>query len=161
MKLVIALGAVAAVAVAGVAYVRLAPSEAARWHVDPLTAVKPSSPNSWLLRPQGGDGQAPVYDVSAADLAADFDRFVRGRPRVTPLAGSVQDLWITYVARTRLIGFPDYVSVRFIPLLPDQSTLAIFSRSRFGYGDGGVNRKRVESWLKRFQPSSSVGGSKG
>jgi len=160
MKLVLALGAVAAAVVAGVAYVRLAPSDAARWHVDPLTAEKPSSPNSWLLRPQAGDGQAPVYKVSAADLAADFDRFVLGRPRVVRLAGSVQDLWITYVARTRLIGFPDYVSVRFIPLSPDQSTLAIFSRSRFGYGDGGVNRQRVESWLKRFQPFSA-GGSKG
>ncbi len=161
MKLALALGALALATAGGVAYVRLAPSDAARWHVDPLTAVKPPSPNSWLLRPQGGDGQAPVYDVSATDLAADFDHFVKGRPRVTRLAGSVQDLWVTYVARSRLIGFPDYVSVRFIPLSPDQSTLAIFSRSRFGYGDGGVNRKRVESWLKRFQPSPSAGGSKG
>ncbi|MDQ7081126.1 MAG: DUF1499 domain-containing protein [Paracoccaceae bacterium] len=161
MKLALALGALALAAAGGVAYVRLAPSDAARWHVDPLTAVKPSSPNAWLLRPQGGDAQAPVYKVSAADLAADFDRFVLARPRVTRLAGSVQELWITYVVRSRLIGFPDYVSVRFIPLSPDQATLAIFSRARFGYGDGGVNRQRVESWLKRFQPSSSAGGNKG
>jgi uncharacterized protein (DUF1499 family) len=39
------------------------------------------------------------------------------------------------------------VTVEFIPLGPDQSSLAIYSRSRYGHYDFGHNRNRAETWL--------------
>ena len=50
-----------------------------------------------------------------------------------------------------LFGFPDYVSVKFIEIDAANSTLAIFSRSRLGQSDLGVNKKRVEAWLGQLK----------
>ena len=50
------------------------------------------------------------------------------------------------VQRSRVIGFPDAISVS---ARPDGkgSRLSIWSRSRYGQYDFGVNRARVERWL--------------
>jgi uncharacterized protein (DUF1499 family) len=37
--------------------------------------------------------------------------------------------------------------VEFVPLGPDRSSLALYSRSRYGEYDFAKNRKRVERWL--------------
>ena len=136
------------------AFVRLAPSDPEIWHVDPLTAKKPwRKRNVFILRDDGSDPSPPIYDVDAGTLAKAFDAFVMAKDRLERLAGSPDDLFVTYVARTKLIGYPDYVSVAFIDLGEGRSTLALFSRSRFGYGDQGVNRRRLAEWLKDFAPA--------
>jgi uncharacterized protein (DUF1499 family) len=138
-----------------------------RWHVDPVTAARPSTPNSF----RAGDGPAalfdrdvPVYPVDSATLASAWDRMIDGQPRVEIVQDdrvrvdddqSIEGL-VTYVQRSRLFGFPDYVSVRFVPVpaLADgrpASTLAIFSRSRLGQSDLGVNEKRVTAWLDELE----------
>ena len=63
------------------------------------------------------------------------------------VAGDPASLMITYVQRSAIIGFPDYITVKALEL-PDGSALAIFSRSRFGSSDFGVNEARVVAWLK-------------
>jgi len=145
--------AVIALALFGAAIlVRMAPSDPERWHVDPLTAPGTGTPNSFRLVPAGmgsepADAVAPVYPVTAAQLAAAFDQMAMAEPRTRRLAGSPAEGQVTYVQRSRLFGFPDYVSVRFFDLPEGGSSLAIFSRARFGSGDLGVNRARVEKWL--------------
>jgi len=130
------------------AYVRLAPSDPKLWHVDPLKAQPTKTPNSFLVRPGEGKYPAPEFGVNAATLAREFDDLLMADANVVRLAGSVADLYVTYVVRSRLVGFPDYVSVRFIPLTANRSSIAIFSRARFGYSDQGVNRRRVLAWFK-------------
>ena len=50
--------------------------------------------------------------------------------------------------RSRVWGFPDYVSVRVLPGDAEgTSTLAILSRLRFGRSDVGVNAARMQTWL--------------
>ena len=66
------------------------------------------------------------------------------------LAGSAEEGWITYVQKTETLQAPDYVSVRFYDLDGDnlgKATIAVYSRSRFGHGDMGVNEARVKAWL--------------
>ena len=145
MGLFALLVAVAAIGLLG--WVRLAPSDPARWHVDPLAVATPVAEGHALLRPAGGDAAAPVYALPPGDLLAAFDRVAMAQPRVEVLAGSVASGMITYVARSRLVGFPDYLTVRALPAQGGGATLAIFSRQRFGLKDMGVNRARVEAWL--------------
>ncbi|MGB3764761.1 MAG: DUF1499 domain-containing protein, partial [Ornithinimicrobium sp.] len=72
-------------------------------------------------------------------------------PRVRVLAGSAADGFVTYVQRSALMGYPDYVSVRFVGVDAEHSTLAIFSRARYGSSDMGVNEKRVRRWMQETQ----------
>lgn len=145
----IAVGALAAlvvVAAAGMAYVRLAPDDPALWHVDPMARRTTGKSNEFRVLPQGGDAVSEVRPLSAADLAARFDAAAMADARVSRLSGGPEQLFTTYVQRSALMGFPDYVSVRAVEV-EGGAALAIWSRSRYGYRDMGVNRARVERWL--------------
>ncbi|WP_051063055.1 DUF1499 domain-containing protein [Ilumatobacter nonamiensis] len=135
--------------------VRNAPSDPDVWHVEPTTSTNPSTPNWYRLVPADAaverdpdrDGHPPIYDDRAERVARLFDRAAHADGRVEVLAGSYKDGWVTYVQRSYVFAFPDYVSVRFIDLPEGGSTLAIFSRSRYGRSDLGVNEKRVARWI--------------
>ncbi len=56
-----------------------------------------------------------------------------------------------YIQRSAMLRFPDIVTVEFVPLGVDRASLAIDSRSRYGKGDMGVNRRRVVEWMDMLQ----------
>lgn len=143
------LGIVVVLAVAFAVFVRVAPSDPVRWHVDPVTVAPPGFPGAVLMRPEGGEIAGPVFAASPERLLAAFDAVVRDSPRVSVLAGSVAEGHVTYVARSALFGFPDYVSVRVLAVEGGGSRLAVFSRLRFGYDDMKVNARRLDAWLVR------------
>ncbi len=149
--------AVVSIAVVSVsAGIRLAPNDSAKWHQDPLTVQAPDSPNWFRLTPAGSgvaadaerDDTSPTFDVPASELAAAFDEVATGDHRVILLAGSAAEGYVTYVQRSALMGYPDYVSVRFVEIDEAHSALAVFSRARYGSGDLGVNEKRVRRWVR-------------
>ncbi len=150
----IVLGVLAAIAVVAAVMVRRLDHDAGVWHVDPLTAPKPSTPNSYRAAPADADVDAdaiaPIFQVPVADLAAKFDRVARDSGSVGVVGGSHESGFVTYVQTSSLFAFPDYISVRFIQIDAMTSTLAVFSRSRLGQGDLGVNKKRVTSWLEQL-----------
>jgi hypothetical protein len=128
-----------------------------RWHVDPLTAPVPATPNFFRVAPVDRvavppDQPAATYRADAATLAKAFDDFAARQRDTIRIAGTPAEGWMTYVQRTEVLKFPDYLSVRFIDLGGGRSTLAIFSRSRYGHGDMGVNRARVQAWLEALKP---------
>jgi uncharacterized protein (DUF1499 family) len=77
---------------------------------------------------------------------ARFHLFARAQPRTGIVAGDLDSLMITYVQRSRFIGFPDYLTVKVVEM-KGGAGLTVYSRSRYGRGDFGVNRARVEAWL--------------
>lgn len=127
-------------------YVRYVPSDPTVWHVDPRSVARMPDMGSYLMR--DGDGDAPAARFAAApdEVLAKFDAIALASPRVTRLAGSVAAHHITYIARSQVIGFPDYISVAADPEAGG-TALSVFSRLRFGSSDFGVNRKRIETWL--------------
>ncbi len=151
MVLVWIIAAVMVVVVAFGAWVRLAPLDAARFHTDPVSAEAPGDAG-WLVRPEGGDAAWPRFDRDAAALLAAFDTVARGTPRTTAIAGSLAEGQITYVTRSRIWGFPDYTTVRAVPV-NGGATLAILARARFGKSDMGVNRARVKAWYDALSGS--------
>ncbi len=66
------------------------------------------------------------------------------------LVGVAEDevaLTARYVQRTALLGFPDTIVVRFVAVGAERSSIALYSRSKFGYSDLGANKARLERWL--------------
>ena len=114
----------------------------------PLT----SKPNQYLVCPKElctavAHREAGVYEVSASELHRAWDEFVTRQPGVTFLGGDDQSGYYDYEVRTPLLRFPDTVTVWFIPISTTRSTLAVYSRSHYGYSDGGANKRRVDAWL--------------
>ena len=130
---VLALAVVAALGV--VAYVRLAPLNAARWHVDPTTVADPATPN--FAR---ADRVVPIPPAMAL---ARIEAIARSEgARELARSGDV----VTYVQRSWLMGYPDYINLRITPEGGGARVVAL-SRSRFGYGDSGVNAARLSRWM--------------
>jgi uncharacterized protein (DUF1499 family) len=132
--------AIVAFGILGV-YIRVAPLPAAVWHVDPAIAQAPASPNFDLRQGPA----APVIAAPMADIAGRITRIVQDEGGVS-LAGDITQGFATYVMRTRVMRFPDVVSIR-LTAQGDGTRVEIFSRSRFGYSDFGVNMARVDRWL--------------
>ncbi|SFI47338.1 DUF1499 domain-containing protein [Jannaschia pohangensis] len=144
MKRTLLLAALAA-AIAGMGYVRLAPMDAAEWHVDPEGAERTGKPNDYMIGP-GGDRDAVVLDGTTEDVMARLDAVAMAEPGTTRLAGSPDEGWVTYVQRSRLMGYPDAITVKAVPT-GERTGLILWSRSRYGQSDLGVNRARLERWL--------------
>lgn len=117
------------------AYIRLAPLEAARWHV-PVEASSNEDRTGGAVRVIDGDeATLRALDAAAKDLR-----------RTNVLAGSVAEGRITYVTRSLVFGFPDLTTIE---LVDDQ--IRMFARLRFGTSDMGVNRKRLERLVAAVQ----------
>ena len=145
----------AIILVIGAFYVRAvtANHDPAEWHIDPLLVELPSSPNTYYVAPQSlVEAQvaleAPIYALPAAVMAKAFSDYVLTQPNASTVLASADGLWTTYVQRTPTLKMPDYITVKFLDLEGGRSTMAIYSRSRFGYGDMGVNKARVDLWLQ-------------
>jgi uncharacterized protein (DUF1499 family) len=96
------------------------------------------------------DGDPPVFDVQVEVLQEAWARMIADEPRVRLLQRDDAARTLEYEVRSRFLRFPDRVSVRFVPLGAARSTIALFSRSVYGYYDFGVNEKRVRRWVRRL-----------
>ena len=112
-------------------YFRLAPSDLARWHVT-------------FAQPQERDTANSATRVLAqqAQMFGQLQEIILASPRTKLLAGGASEGKATYVTRSLLWGFPDYTTV-----WTDGDALILHGRSRFGGGDLGVNRNRLEGWI--------------
>jgi uncharacterized protein (DUF1499 family) len=120
--------------------------------IDFRTLQRHARPNQYLVCPPHvcattPDVGSPTYNIAATVLRDAWLAMINQQPRVEGCAVSEDELQCDVVQRSRLLRFPDTITVRFIPLSPTTSTLAIYSRSHYGYSDFGVNRRRIETWL--------------
>ena len=127
------------------AYVRLAPSDPARWHraaAIPGTESKQLKGGYIWRKAVAGDGRAELARLDAAASAA---------PRTSRLAGTVEEGQITYVTRSAAWGFPDYTTASLQQAEDGRTYLEIYGRLRFGRSDMGVNARRVKGWVADAQ----------
>jgi uncharacterized protein (DUF1499 family) len=112
--------------------------------------------NVFALCPPGfctprADAESPVFAVSWDRLRDAWREMIATQDRVEAVEGAADPHRLTYIQRSAVLHFPDVITVAFIALSDDRSTLAIDSRSRYGKGDLGVNRRRVAAWLAQLE----------
>jgi uncharacterized protein (DUF1499 family) len=122
-----------------------------------ISALKPPLPgNAALACPPDYCAVAeaipnPVFAVHSEQLLDNWIDVISKEPRVVMVASDLEQRRFSVIQHSALLRFPDIVTVEFIPLEGDRSSLAVYSRARYGRSDFGVNRKRVLRWLDRLQ----------
>ena len=91
---------------------------------------------------------SPTFDLSVEELRERWMTMIASQPRVETRKADDAAMQYEFIQRTKLMRFPDIITVRFIPLEQRRSTLAVYSRSRYGRRDFGVNKDRVLAWLE-------------
>ena len=124
-------------------------------HTDFGSLMLTDKPSQFLMCPLRYCSAEPhaksfEFEVSVDLLRERARKLIAAEPRVELLA-EPNGLQFDYVQRSVRFRFPDLVTVRFIPLSPSRSTLAMYSRSVYGRGDFGVNQNRVEDWLRKIR----------
>ncbi|MBY4891601.1 DUF1499 domain-containing protein [Rhodobacteraceae bacterium N5(2021)] len=135
------LAALVVLTLAAAAYVRLSPVDAADWHVDPEEVTPPASPNNALL----AGSNAATVQASALVVAGRLQAIAEAEGAQV-VAGALGEGFVTYMVRSRVMGFPDFITIRLVPE-DDTTRVHVFSRARDGYSDLGVNTARVQRWL--------------
>jgi len=121
--------------VAGLLWVRFAPDDPARWHV-PIGETDDVDGAGWSAR---------VVKATPGALGK-IHKAALNLPRTELLAGSVGDKHLTYVTRSKWIGFPDYTTVE-----QDGEYIKLYARLRFGKSDLGVNGQRLDRLVRAAQ----------
>lgn len=124
------------------AYIRLAPSDPARWDV-PLAAT--DSPDCTIRTEMAAARYSCLMAGSPAEVLARLDSIALATPRTIRLAGSAESGRITWITRSALWGFPDYTTAQ-ATSVGGQTRLDLHARLRFGSGDWGVNAARLTRW---------------
>lgn len=138
---------------------RLAPQE----HFDIATLQPPLPPPSFLACPphycaaSAGIG-VPVFTISWHHLHEIWTQVIAREPRVVRVAEQLDGRRLVYIQHSLLYRFPDIITVEFVPLGPERSSLALYSRSRYGRYDFGQNRRRIEIWLARLSDLAATPG---
>lgn len=119
------------------------------------TLILPASPNTYLMAPQGycqaqPHMTSPVFEVSIINLQKAWDRMISLQPRITKVASDPREYQYTYIQRTKWLRFPDTINVQLIAL-EGRSTLVLYSASKYGYYDFGMNQKRVHLWINQLK----------
>lgn len=127
--------------VALMAYIRLAPTDTARWHTMPTMAGPGDYP-----KPSGFRAERRITATPQEVLTAIEQRAL-ATPRTRVLAGAADAGMITFVTRSHVMGFPDYTTVAV-----QDGVVVLHGRLRFGQADLGVNRARVMDWLDVLGP---------
>lgn len=123
--------------------------------VDLATLQRRTSPNDALACTPGlcaarADRALPVFPETPAALIARLDEIVLSDTRnLLRVDDGSRPTYRRYVARTPIMRYPDTVDAVAVPSVGG-SGLAIYSRSQMGKGDWGVNRARIEGWVRRL-----------
>jgi uncharacterized protein (DUF1499 family) len=141
---------------------RLAPSEA----VNLADLHSPLPKPGFLFCPPGYCPAAeavasPVFPLPWERLHEYWTEVISGEKRVETIAADPDNRRFVYIQHSPIFRFPDIITVEFVQLAPNRSSIAIYSRSRYGHYDVGKNRKRIGKWLalleKMAQPAIGRG----
>ena len=142
-----------AVMAAAMAFIRLSPTDLARWHVPPQVGDGQVTDGPQSM--PGGAYTATVFESeTAAELLTRLDGLVLVMAQTRRVAGSPETGLITWETRSAFWGFPDYTTAEAIDGATGAS-LRLVARQRFGNADFGVNAARLAALLLLLRAASA------
>lgn len=122
------------------------------------TDTPDTKPNHYLICPQAyckakPNQISPVFSMSMQQLENKWEQMIAKQPRVTLINKDANTHQYFYMQRSAVFKFPDFITVQFIPLTNNTSTIAMYSQAKYGYYDFDVNKKRLISWVNMLDGS--------
>jgi hypothetical protein len=116
----------------------------------------PLPKNSFLACPPGYCSAAeavasPVFDMPWERLRDYWVEMMSNEAHIVRPAADLGPHRYIYIQHSPVFRFPDVITVELVPFGPARSSIALYSRSRYGRYDFRKNRKRVERWLFLLQ----------
>ena len=113
-----------------------------------------SNSRSCLSAPKGWrddcDRISPVFPLPPEDLWLIWTQVTAHSKRIVESKLNAETRQSFHVQLTPTLRFPDEVRAEIVGLPDGSSSIAVYSQSRYGLYDFGVNRKRVDRWLERL-----------
>ena len=96
---------------------------------------------------------SPIYSVDIQSVDYHWQEVMEKEPRIINIAGDEKKHQYTYVQRSKYLRLPDTINVQIIPMDNNHTTLAIYSKSKYGYSDFGSNKARIDDLLVKLHES--------
>jgi hypothetical protein len=96
-------------------------------------------------------GPSPIFSLPVDRLAELWTQMLADQPHIVVVTAEPDRHRIVVIQHTSLLRFPDVITAEFVALGPDRSSVAVYSKARYGTGDFGTNQRRVVAWLDRLQ----------
>jgi len=122
---------------------------------DTLAVVQ--NQNHYLACPTGfcpeatADETSPVFLASATSLRDRLIDLSDADNRIELKEMDLRNLQFDFLVYLPQRPFPDVVTIRVYDLGPNESTVAIYSRTLKGVDETGSNRSRVKHWLRLLE----------
>lgn len=112
------------------------------------------TPNQYLVCPDGYAASAanaapPSYPVSPSVLSQAWREVIAAEPRTAEISVTEDQLTLHHTQTSKLVGFVDDIFTE-VKSDAEGATLYIYSRSRVGISDRGVNGRRIRRWLSQL-----------
>lgn len=93
----------------------------------------------------------PVFNMSRAKLEEKWQMVAATLPRTQLISQNEKTDEYVYTQRSMMLHFPDDIFIKFVDLGENKSGILMYSQSRYGHYDFGINKARVKDWLKLLQ----------
>ena len=123
--------------------VRFLPVDTEPFHEDPAEPDPQRSEVRLIGR------EAPRFQ-GEADQVLDVLMQIAREDGARIVQGGVDEGMITFVARSRLFGFRDFITVKAVDEAGGVSKLSVLARPRANFPDFGVNARRLDRWLSEL-----------
>ena len=121
------------------------------------TLKRTHKPNNYLVADRENcpnaraDREPPVLAHPPATVHAAWEAVTARQARTIRTDGDSDTMTYEYVQRSALFRFPDTITIRFLDAGQGRTKLLIYSASKVGYSDMGVNSRRVSDWLSALE----------
>ena len=122
------------------------------------TLIPPHTPNNFFstastIKSSQAHSISPNYNFTTSELLKELSRIALSEPRTIIISNNINTQQIKFCQRSFAFRFPDYIWAEATKIDSNTSSISIYSKSKYGYSDFGVNKKRVSRWLEKLKAS--------
>ncbi|MBR72279.1 MAG: hypothetical protein CMM30_04985 [Rhodospirillaceae bacterium] len=107
-----------------------------------------SAPRDWGMNTS--HYSTPIYEGKWNYIIETLSKIANDEPRTVTLKNNISEGKLQLCQKSLIFKFPDLIWIQAITIDEYSSSVAIFSKAKYGKYDFGVNKKRVLRWIDKL-----------